>query len=107
LLLVLLPADIKQSTTKNADNCIAKQAWPVYNEQLCKNDMVRYPIQVNGKVRDNIDIDEAEDEDETKLRDRLTEAALRSERVAQFLKDKQVKKMIFVKGKILNIVTDK
>jgi leucyl-tRNA synthetase len=107
LLLVLLPADIKQTTTKNSDNCIAKQAWPIYNEQLCKNDLVRYPIQVNGKVRDNIDIDEAEDEDETKLRDRLIEAALRSERVVQFLKDKQVKKMIFVKGKILNIVTDK
>ena len=62
-----------------------------------KESFIKVPVQVNGKVRGEITL--PADADEKKA----LEEALRNPRVAKWVKE--VKKVIWVKGRILNIVS--
>ena len=57
-------------------------------------------IQVNGKVRGKITV--AADASE----DSIKELGMNEDNVARFLADKTVRKVIFIKGKLLNIVAN-
>lgn len=70
--------------------------WPEFDENLCKQDEVTYPIQVNGKLRTKINLDAAAGKD-------LVEEKAR-EAVAKYLEDKSVKKVIVVPGRMVNFV---
>ncbi len=74
------------------------QKWPEYDLKLIKDEEIDLVIQVNGRARDIIKINAGIPEKEA-LR-----AALASEKVKKFMKGKEVKKKIFVKGKLINIV---
>lgn len=75
-----------------------EQPWPEYDEKYLKTDTVVLVIQVNGKVRDRIEVERGIGED------RAFEAALASEKVARHVEGRQVIKKIFVPDKLLNIV---
>jgi leucyl-tRNA synthetase len=77
---------------------IHEQPWPEWDEEIAKEEKVTLIVQVNGKVRDRIEVG-AETADET-----LKEAALASQNVQRFLADKEPRKVIVVKGKLVNIV---
>jgi len=77
---------------------IFKASWPEYDESKIKEDRINLIIQVNGKVRASAEVDINISEDEAK------EVAMEQENVVRFVKDKEIKKVIFVKGKLLNIV---
>ena len=55
-------------------------------------------LQINGKLRDTIEISKDEDEESVKAK------ALNSENVKRNLEGKTIKKIIVVKNKIVNIV---
>jgi leucyl-tRNA synthetase len=55
-------------------------------------------VQVNGKLRSKFYVDADEDDDVVK------EKALSDERVLKFIDGKPIKKIIVVKGKLVNIV---
>lgn len=78
-------------------NSIHLSEWPKYNEELAKEDKIIIPIQVNGKVRDKIEIVPGVSEDEVK------QIALEREDVKKYTED-GVKKFIYVQDKIVNIV---
>ncbi|MCX8053437.1 MAG: leucine--tRNA ligase [Armatimonadetes bacterium] len=75
-----------------------EQPWPEYDPDVAKADEVEIVAQVNGKVRDRMVVP-ADADEET-----LKSAALSSERVRADLVGKTVKKVIVVKGKLVNIV---
>lgn len=77
---------------------LAYQPWVEWDESLCVDNTVKIGVQVNGKVRGEIEI--AKDSPQ----DLAVQEALRQERVAFFLEGKTVKKVIYVPGRILNIV---
>src|SRR5690606_1273016 len=77
---------------------IANQPWPTWDEALCVDDVVTLPIQVNGKVRGRVEI--ARDAEETVAR----EAALADESVRKFVEGKTVRKVIYVPGRIMNLI---
>ncbi|KAJ1434343.1 leucine--tRNA ligase [Ochromonadaceae sp. CCMP2298] len=77
---------------------LAYAAWPTYDEELCVDSVVTVAIQVNGKFRGKLDV--APDTSEEKV----LAAALEQPSVAKFTEEKEIKKLIFVPGKILNIV---
>jgi len=81
----------------NSDS-IFKQSWPEYDDNLAKEDMLEIPIQINGKMRAKIMIAEDLSEDQVK------EQALADQAVIKWLEGKEVKKFIYVPGKIVNIV---
>jgi len=77
---------------------IAHAPFPEYDISKTIEDNINIPVQINGKLRDNIDIPNNCDENKVK------ELALSSEKLKHYLKDKNILKFIYVKNKILNIV---
>lgn len=77
---------------------ITQSAWPVYDESCMVADTVTYAIQVNGKVRGQLEV--AADAD----KDTVLAAAREVENVAKWLSDGEIRKEIFVPGKIAGFV---
>ena len=77
-----------------------KQSWPEYDEALCKEDEIELVLQVNGKVRDKITVGAEHSSDQK----HIEKLALESDKIKKFLDNKKPKKIIFVPGKLLNIV---
>jgi leucyl-tRNA synthetase len=77
---------------------LAFASWPQWDEALCIDDQVEMAVQVNGKVRGRVVLSRNASEDEARA------AALAAEGVSGFTAGKQVKKFIYVPGKIVNIV---
>lgn len=75
---------------------IAYSSWPTYDEEKIKQDTFNLPIQVNGKLRSNIDISLNLPEDEVKQ--------IAHKQVASYIEGKTIVKEIYVKNKIYNIV---
>jgi leucyl-tRNA synthetase len=74
------------------------QQWPAYDSEAVKEDELTIVVQVNGKVRLRLQV--AADIDEESIK----QAALGDEKITGFIGDKTVKKIIVVKGKLVNIV---
>ena len=77
---------------------VHQQAWPTYDPAQLAEETVLLIVQVNGKLRDRI----AAPADLTEEAARTLGAA--SAKVAPFLDGKEPKKVIYVPGKLLNIV---
>jgi len=74
------------------------EKWPKYEPKLIKEETITLVIQINGRVRDKIEVEASFSEEEAK---KLT---LEREKVKKWIEDKEVKKIIFVPGKLINIV---
>ena len=77
---------------------VHQQSWPAVDESLIKEEIVTIVIQVNGKVRDKIEVDKGTSEGE------LASLVLDRPRLKAYTLGKSVKKQIFVPDKILNLV---
>ena len=77
---------------------VEEQVWPEFDEQLLKRDLVQIAVQVNGKARSTITI--APDADEATAR----VAAMADENVAKHLEGKEIVKIVYVPGRIVNVV---
>ncbi|MCB1532242.1 MAG: leucine--tRNA ligase [Alphaproteobacteria bacterium] len=82
------------------ETILADENWPQADEALLSDDVVTIGVQVNGKVRAQISI--APDASEDVAR----EAALSQDNVKRYVEGegKQVRKFIYVPGKIVNVV---
>jgi leucyl-tRNA synthetase len=74
------------------------EKWPKFNADLIKDEAIELPIQINGKMRSKIFITQDMSEEEIK------KIVLADEKVKRNLVGNEVKKFIYVKGKIINIV---
>ncbi|MEO1021486.1 MAG: leucine--tRNA ligase [Bacteroidota bacterium] len=77
---------------------LSYSVWPEVNEDYLVDDTIKYPVQVNGKVRSNIEVPAGSAMD----KDYVLEAA--KESVTSYLEDKEVVKEIFVPKRIVNLV---
>lgn len=77
---------------------IHQQSWPTWDEAIAAEEMLTLVVQVNGKLRDRIQVPVSITESEAK------ELALASERVQRHIGDKGPRKVIYVSGKLVNIV---
>jgi leucyl-tRNA synthetase len=77
---------------------VAEQPWPAWDEEALKQEAVEIALQVGGKVRGHLMVGMDEDEASVKAR------ALADEKVIQFTAGKQVKKVVYVKHKLVSIV---
>jgi leucyl-tRNA synthetase len=77
---------------------IADAPWPAHDEALCEDDTVEVPLQVNGKVRGRVVLAKGASEDEARA------AALADRGVAASLEGKKIVKLVYVPGRILNLV---
>ena len=83
----------------NGEDCRLEQvAWPVYDERYLVTDTVRVAVQVNGKLRGELEVAKQI------AAEQVEEMALQLDNVRRFTKDKKIIKRIYVPGKILNLV---
>ena len=77
---------------------IAYEKWPEYDPSKLKEDKIKLPVSVNGKLRGNIEIDENLSKEE------ILKLAKQEENVSKYLDNHEIVKEIYVPNKILNIV---
>lgn len=75
-------------------------AWPTYDEGALVRSSINIAVQVNGKVRAQLEV--AADAD----KETLEKEALGNEAVHKFIEDKMIRKVIVVPGKLVNIVAN-
>jgi len=77
---------------------LAYEPWPVYDEELCRDEVVEIAVQVNGRVRGRIQIaPDATDEEARR-------AAEAQPSVKAFIAGKTIQKHLYVPGKIVNLL---
>jgi len=77
---------------------IFKEKWPDYDKKLVRKRTFELVIQINGKVRDKVEV-------ETDISQKDAEkVALEREKVKKWIGDKKPKVVIFIKGRLINIV---
>jgi leucyl-tRNA synthetase len=79
-------------------NSIFKEKWPKYDERLIKEDLVTLIIQINGKVRDKIEVESSISKEEAE------KLAVSLEKIKKWIEGKEIKKIIFVPKRLINIV---
>ncbi len=77
---------------------LSRVAWPAYREELAKEEQFEVVIQINGRLRGKILVEDGLGEDE------LGERALTDPRISHLIDGKAVAKMVVVPRKLVNIV---
>lgn len=77
---------------------ILHSSWPGYDETLTVEDTVELIVQVNGKMRDRIQVSAGLSDEDAKAK------AMASQKVQAQLEGKQIAKVIVVQGRLVNIV---
>lgn len=80
------------------EKSIHEEPWCEWDENLAKSSSITLVVQVNGKVKDKIEVDESLDQEEMK------QVALNSEKVKALTEGKTIVKTIVVPKKLVNIV---
>jgi leucyl-tRNA synthetase len=80
------------------DNFIFHELWPEYNERFTKQDLITLVIQVNGKLRERLEV-QRDTDNET-----LKKIALDNEKIKKYTQGNKVLKVIVIPNKLLNIV---
>ena len=80
------------------ENSIFNHSWPSWDERWIEEEMVEIVIQVNGKVRDRMEVPKGTPKEE------LEKLTLERERVKKWIEGKEVVKVVAVPDKIVNVV---
>jgi len=101
LLLAPLAPHITEELWQEAlghETSIHNEKWPEYDLEKIKEERVHMAVQINGKVRSQIEVDADAQEDDMK------ELALGDEKIKKWLEGKTPKKIIVVPNRVVNIV---
>lgn len=79
---------------------IFKDRWPEINNQYLYEDKVIIPVQINGKLRGQIEVEKDINQED------ILEIVKNAPKFLKYLNNKEIKKIIFVKNKILNLIVD-
>lgn len=82
----------------NLGKPICESTWPEYDEEKTVNKTKTIGVQINGKLRGEITISEEETEEEIKQK------ALQLDNIKKNIENKEIVKIIVIKGRIVNIV---
>lgn len=74
--------------------------WPEYDQKMDDNEVIKVPVAVNGKVRDQLEVDQEESQNASKMISR----ALELDKIKTWVEGKEIVKEIYVPGKMLNLV---
>jgi leucyl-tRNA synthetase len=79
---------------------ITQQTWPDYDEAVLVEDEVEIVVQINGKTRARLNVATNADEET------LKKAALTLPKIAESIAGKEIRKVVIVPNKLVNIVTN-
>lgn len=72
--------------------------WPKYDESKIKNNKVKVVIQINGKLRDEVEVEVGTSEDE------IRNVVITREKITSHVGKSEIKKFVYIKDKLVNIV---
>jgi len=81
-----------------ASNSVHLSTWPEYDPSLLTEETVQIPVQVNGKVRAQLEVNSADIANATAVLERAKQSAV----VKTWLEGKEIVKEIYIPGKIVN-----
>ena len=79
---------------------LSETTWPSYDPEALVRNEIELVVQVNGKLRDRLMVSKDIDEEGAKA------AAFASSKVSEYLDGKTIRKIVFIPGKIFNIVAN-
>jgi leucyl-tRNA synthetase len=79
-------------------DCIFDALWPQYDENVLVLKKITLPVQINGKLKGVVEIDQSQKEDE------IVEIAKQNPKISDCISRKKIEKVIYRSGKILNFV---
>jgi leucyl-tRNA synthetase len=74
------------------------EKWPVYDKNMIKEGTITLIVQINSRVRDKVEVSADISEEEAK---KLT---FERPNVIKWVQNKEIKKVVFIPGKLINIV---
>jgi len=77
---------------------VHQQAWPEWSEELAADEVITLVVQVNGKVRDRLEVPVGISEERAK------ELALASPGAQRHTEGKEMVQVVYVPGRLVNIV---
>ena len=77
---------------------ILNESWPTYDPKLLEEESYKLVVQVNGKLRGSLLLNEKKSQDE------IIDLSKEIENVKKFILDKEIKKIIFIEKKLINFV---
>ena len=80
------------------EKSISKESWAKFDLDLVKEERITLVIQINGKIRDEVEVDASISEKEAE------KLALRRKKVQDWTENKEIKKTVFVPRKLINFV---
>jgi leucyl-tRNA synthetase len=83
---------------RGKDSSIHLEPWPKWDAEMVKEESITLVVQINGKVRDRIEVPAGMDDDS------LKSTALSSTKIQGWLEGKSPKKIILVRGRLVSIV---
>ncbi len=88
-------SDKRQATSFKS---IHREPWPAYDPKMLKAENIRIVVQVNGKVRDTVEVGAGVRQEE------VEKVALESGKIRKFLGEAKPKRVIYVPGRLINFV---
>jgi leucyl-tRNA synthetase len=77
---------------------LEEESWPSFDEKLLNAQKVKIVVQVNGKLRTNLELESGVSKEE------VIKLAKADDNVDKWLADKEIKKVIYIKDKLINFV---
>ncbi|HEX7018245.1 MAG TPA: leucine--tRNA ligase [Patescibacteria group bacterium] len=87
-------------SSKSSASSVHLSEWPQWNEELAQEEAVMIPIQINGKVRTQIEVKT----DSVGDKNAILAEAKSTQIVQKWIEGKEIVKEIYVPGKIVNVV---
>jgi len=85
-------------TTVGQKEFLTNTPWPTFNPKYIIEEVFKLALQVNGKLRGTLEVDSNIDDEKIK------ELAINHENMKRFLEDKEIKKIIIIPRRIVNVV---
>ncbi|HEX7079198.1 MAG TPA: leucine--tRNA ligase [Candidatus Eisenbacteria bacterium] len=83
------------------ERAVAEAPWPKFDPKALEADVVRLVVQVDGKVRSNIEVPSGSSQEAVR------KAALADPKVERFAQGKRIAQVVVVPGRLVNVVTAK
>lgn len=90
--------EINEFSEWKKENSVHLQEWPAHNPSKIEDEFITLPVQINGKVRAEIVVSANAKDIE------IEQAVLKNDDVTRHLAGKPIKKMFYVKGKIVSVL---
>jgi len=80
------------------ENSIHLQEWPKYDESIIEDNIVVIAVQINGKVRGQIEVSGEDNENSVK------EKLVKLDKLKKYIEGKEIKKVVYVPKRVVNLV---